>query len=94
MKFIRPKTEKSKKRLKLVFYATFFCWCFRGVFWILSSIFNLNTGLLAVIFQVLGSIGFVVLFVVYVAHIFIEGLEKPQFIPTKTQNKIKNEKAS
>lgn len=40
------------------------------------------------------AIGFLILFIVYVIHIFIEGLEKPTYIPTKIHNEIKYESAT
>jgi len=94
MKFEREKTEKSKKRLKKVFYFTFFIWLSAGILRLLKSSGNLDIALVSSILNALSILSFVVLFVVYVIHIFVEGLEKPKFKPTKTHNKIKNENAS
>jgi len=47
--------------------------------------------LISGIFTTLSLLSPLVLFVLYVIHIFIEGSEKLKFIPIKTHNKVKNE---
>ena len=94
MKFEREKTDKSKRRLKKVFYFTFCFWLSTGLLRLLKSSGILDIGPVNSILLILSLLCFVVLLIVYVIHIFIEGSEKPKFKPTKTHNKIKNENAA
>ena len=91
MKFERAKTDKSKKRLKRVFYFTLSVWLFSGG---LRLFVDVDAAPLTTVFYVVSLISFLVLLAVYVVHIFIEGLEKPTFISTETQNKFRNENSS
>ena len=94
MKFERAKTDKSKRRLKKVFYFTFCVWLFAGILRLLKSTGILDIQSVNSILLILSLLCFVVLLIVYVIHIFIEGSEQPKYKPTKTHNKIKNDNAS
>lgn len=85
MKFERTKTEKSRKRLKRVFYFTFLIFIFSGILKLSKVYFGVDLGLVTSSIIYLSILSFLVLFVVYVIHIIIEGLEKPKFVPTKTK---------
>jgi len=92
MKFERVNTKKSKRRLNFVFYFSFILFFLTGILRLLSG--QLNLGIVVTIFNYLSILGLFFLMVVYLVHIFIEGLEKPKVIPTETHSKLENENAS
>lgn len=108
MKFERKKTEKSKRILKKIFYFTFFLFLSHGFLKLFQNcltdpqnqkfceIAGFESTTITALISTLIPLSFFILLVAYIVHIFIEGLEKPTFIPTEKtiHNKFKNENAS
>jgi hypothetical protein len=96
MKFERRKTDKSKRILKRVFYGSFLIFFTSGILKIIQNcpgpstifqrceIFGFDTTLITSIFNWLSILSLLLLLLAYIVHIFVEGYEKPKFVPTET----------
>ena len=94
MKFERPKTERSRKRLNRVFYFSFGLIIAAWVLRVLEDNINSDISFISSMFFWLSVLSAIVLLVLYVTHVFISHKEKPIFTPTETHNKFKNANAS
>jgi hypothetical protein len=96
MKFERRKTDKSKRILKRVFYGSFLIFFTSATLKIILNcrdtgkgfqrceIYGFDATLLLTVFNWLSILSILLLLLTYIVHIFIEGFEKPKFVPTKT----------
>jgi hypothetical protein len=96
MKFERRKTAKSKRVLKRVFYGSFLLFFTSGILKVILNCRDIGKGfqrceisgydatLLASVFTWLSILSILLLLLTYIVHIFIEGFEKPKFVPTET----------